>query len=96
MMEIPRRDENDRFLPTVRDILRLPAVREGNPQILTGQNQLDQLVRWVHVCEQPDMARFVDHNHLVLTSGMGLQREAAVWLPLFDLLADRGASGVFL
>ncbi|MFE3281127.1 PucR family transcriptional regulator [Nocardia sp. NPDC059239] len=96
MMESPRRDENDRFLPTVRDILRLPAVREGDPQILTGQNRLDQLVRWVHVCEQPDMARFVDHNHLVLTSGMGLQREAAVWLPLFDLLADRGASGVFL
>ncbi|MFD9663180.1 PucR family transcriptional regulator [Rhodococcus sp. NPDC059968] len=96
IMESPRRDKDDRFLPSVQDILQLPAVLEGDPQILTGQNQLDQLVRWVHVCEQPDMARFVDHHHLVLTSGMGLQREAAVWLPLFDLLADRGATGVFL
>ncbi|MFE3001903.1 PucR family transcriptional regulator [Nocardia sp. NPDC059246] len=96
MMESRPRDKNDRFLPTVRDILRMPAVLEGEPEILTGHDRLDQLVRWVHVCEQPDMARFVDSNHLVLTSGMGLQREAAVWLPLFDLLADRGATGVFL
>src|SRR5690349_15474258 len=96
MMETQPHDAEDRFWPSVGQILGLPAVQAGDPQILTGADRLDRSVRWVHVCEQPDMARFVDSNHLVLTSGMGLHREAAVWLPLFDLLADRGASGVFL
>lgn len=96
MMETHPHDAENRFWPSVDQILGLPAVQAGDPQILTGADRLDRSVRWVHVCEQPDMARFVDSNHLVLTSGMGLPREAAVWLPLFDLLADRGASGVFL
>lgn len=74
----------------------MPSVEKGSPQILTGQQLLDRPVRWIHICEQPNMTTFVDSDHLVLTSGMGLGDQAPGWIRLFDTLSARRAVGVFL
>lgn len=33
---------------TVRRALELPGLRGGLPEVLTGEEQLDRPVRWVH------------------------------------------------
>ncbi|WP_158605509.1 PucR family transcriptional regulator [Amycolatopsis panacis] len=88
--------DQGRLLPTVREILTLPPVLAGDPRLLVGERWADRPVRWVHVCEQPDLARFIDAGDLVLTSGMGLQNHPEEWLPVLETLTERGASGLFL
>lgn len=54
---------------TVRDLLALPPVQAGLPEILTGQERLDRPVRWVHVAESRSAARFLEGGEVVLTTG---------------------------
>lgn len=87
---------SDWLLPSLDEVLALPAVRAGRPLVVGGGRHGPRRVRWVHVCEQPDLARFVDRGDLVLTSGMGLQAHPDAWLPVLEILAERGAVGVLL
>lgn len=84
------------LLPTLGDVLAIPAVVVGSPEILTGEIHLSRPIRWVHICEQPNMAAFVDSDQLVLTSGMGLGARPSPWIELFDMLKRRKAVGVIL
>lgn len=87
---------SDAILPTVADILNLPAVLDGQPRLLVSERWTTRPVRWVHVCEQPDLAQFIDAGDLVLTSGMGLQNRPEGWLPVLEVLTERGAAGLLL
>lgn len=83
-------------LPTVRDVLELPSVRNGLPAVLAGENFLDSEVHWAHVCEQPDMERFLNGGELVLTSGTGLGGDPEEWIPLIDAISDCGATALVI
>lgn len=96
MFDDPAASVADSLLPSLDEVLALPAVQAGRPQVVGGHRNGSRRVRWVHVCEQPDLARFVDSGDLVLTSGMGLQAHPEAWLPVLEILAERGASGVLL
>lgn len=80
---------------TIRDVLDLDPVREGLPQLLTVDADLDTLVRWVHVAESRSAARFLEGGELVLTTG-------ADWPEGQDLAAhiagvvEAGATAVIL
>ncbi len=87
---------SDAILPTVADILNLPAVLDGQPRLLVSERWTTRPVRWVHVCEQPDLAQFINAGDLVLTSGMGLQNRPEDWLPVLEVLTQRGAAGLLL
>lgn len=54
---------------TVRDLLDLPSVRAGLPEVLTGHTRLDSPVRWVHVTESRSAARFLEGGEVALTTG---------------------------
>lgn len=54
------------------EVLELPAVRDGAPQLVTGQDQLDRLIRWAHVSELTDIGPLLRGGELVLTTGIGL------------------------
>ncbi|GGK79632.1 PucR family transcriptional regulator [Ornithinimicrobium pekingense] len=54
---------------TVRDLLDLPSLRAGLPEILTGHARLDSPVRWVHVTESRSAARFLEGGEVALTTG---------------------------
>lgn len=81
---------------TVADVLALPVISAGQPQIVTGVAQLDRHVRWVHITELTDPASFLKGGELVLTTGMPLPEEPAGIRRYVDELADVGAAALVI
>jgi sugar diacid utilization regulator len=65
------------MLPTLADVLALPAVRRGEPVVRAGAARLDRPVRWVHVSEVSDIASLLEGGELILTTGIALPESAA-------------------
>lgn len=59
-------------LPTLAEVLALPAVRRSGPRVLVGSDQLDRRVRWVHVSEVSYIASLLEGGELILTTGIAL------------------------
>lgn len=57
---------------TVSDALRLKTLSEGQARVLTGEDGLDRMVRWVHSSEIADIAQFLRGGELLLTAGLGI------------------------
>ncbi|MET8076057.1 PucR family transcriptional regulator ligand-binding domain-containing protein [Streptomyces sp. NPDC005303] len=81
---------------TVSDVLALPVLASGQPQVVTGVSHLDRPVRWVHITELTDPASFLKGGELVLTTGMPLPEEAAGIRRYVDELADVGAAALVI
>ncbi|BBZ26032.1 putative regulatory protein [Mycolicibacterium madagascariense] len=61
------------MLPTVREVLALPVLQAGAPEMVCGANgSLDRPVRWVHVSDLPDLSNLLEGGELVLTTGQAL------------------------
>ncbi|MER7406364.1 PucR family transcriptional regulator ligand-binding domain-containing protein [Streptomyces sp. NPDC000070] len=82
--------------PTVADVLALPVLAAGQPQVVTGLAQLDRPVRWVHITELTDPASFLKGGELVLTTGMPLPEDAAGVRRYVDELTDVGAAALVI
>lgn len=61
-------------IATMEQLLRLPAVLAGDPQVFADSGALQRPIGWVHVLEHPDPAAFLRGQELVLTTGLG-------WVP---------------
>ncbi|KUL32214.1 PucR family transcriptional regulator [Streptomyces regalis] len=81
---------------TVADVLALPVLAAGRPQVVTGVPHLDRPVRWVHITELTDPASFLKGGELVLTTGMPLPQDAAGVRRYVDELADVGAAALVI
>ncbi|TMR97830.1 PucR family transcriptional regulator [Nonomuraea basaltis] len=81
---------------TVADVLALPVMAAGRPQVVAGESELGRSVRWVHITELTDPASFLKGGELVLTTGMPLPREPALVRRYVDELAAVGAAGLVL
>lgn len=60
---------------TIRQILDLPVLRAGEPEVIGGvgdPHRLDQPVRWVHVSDLADLSNLLEGGELVLTTGTAL------------------------
>jgi purine catabolism regulator len=79
------------MLPTLADVLELPAVRRADPHVLAGEGHLGRRVRWVHVSEVSDIAHLLDGGELILTTGIALPASGA---ELGRYAADLSAAGV--
>ena len=79
---------------TVAEVLRLEAVRRGEPQVVAAAERLDAPVRWVHVIELPDAARLLRGGELVLTTGIALPDEDALLEQYVAALAGVGVSAL--
>jgi purine catabolism regulator len=60
------------MLPTVREILALPVLQAGEPELVCGADALDRHVRWVHVSDLPDLSNLLEGGEMVLTTGQAL------------------------
>ena len=80
--------------PTVADVLELPEVELGRPQVLAGAEALGTPVRWVHVSELPDIATLLRGGELVLTTGVALPDSDPELARYVIELADAGAAGL--
>lgn len=59
------------MIPTVRDVIALPVVQTGEPEVLSAEH-LDSPVRWVHASDMADLAGLLTGGELVLTTGAAL------------------------
>src|SRR5829696_5683676 len=56
---------------TLAEVLELPVVRRGLPEVVAGHDALGRELRWAHVVEMPDPADLLKGGELVLTTGLG-------------------------
>ncbi|MDH6679768.1 purine catabolism regulator [Rhodococcus sp. LBL1] len=76
--------------PTVREILALPVLQHGEPEVIGG-GTLDRRVRWVHVSDLRDLSNLLQGGELVLTTGRALTDDPVGYL---EGLAAAGATGL--
>lgn len=81
---------------TVADVLALPVLAAGRPQVVTGVTELDRPVRWVHITELTDPASFLKGGELVLTTGMPLPEQSTGIQRYVDELARIGAAALVI
>ncbi|MCW2946324.1 MAG: transcriptional regulator, CdaR [Actinoallomurus sp.] len=84
------------MLPTLADVLRLDAVRRGDPRVVAGADRLDARVRWVHSAEVTDIAHLLRGGELVLTTGIALPDEPGRLRAYVAELAQVGVSGLIV
>ncbi len=82
--------------PTVSDILALPELNSGHPEIVAGNLGLVRQVRWVHVSELRDIAHLLSGGELLLTTGIALDTSGAALAHYVESLAAVGAAGLVL
>lgn len=93
---ITPRDESRRPL-TVADMLALPVLQRGRPEVLAGSDVLSRTVRWVHTSEIYDIAPLLRGGEVLLTTGLGLVGASAT--ALYDYaagLAERSVAALVL
>lgn len=84
-------------MPTVREILALPAVVAGVPEVLSGDDGgLDARVRWVHVSDSAGVARLLDGGELLLSTGSGWPTDPDELHDFVSGLVDAGLAGLVL
>ncbi|MFH8462984.1 PucR family transcriptional regulator [Streptomyces sp. NPDC017991] len=81
---------------TVADVLALPVLAAGQPEVVAGAGRLGRPVRWVHITELTDPASFLKGGELVLTTGMPLPEDPAGVRRYVDELADVGAAALVI
>ena len=83
-------------MTTVRQVLKLPSLCRGVPEVVAGHEQLDRAVRWVHVGEIRQISNYLAGGELLLTTGMGVTHTAADQRALVAEFAERGLAGVIV
>ena len=94
----PERRDSDPHaaLPTLRELLRLDAVAEGRPEVLSGAESLDARVRWVHVSDSAGVARLLNGGELLLSTGSGWPAEPDALRAFIAGLVEVGVAGLVL
>jgi PucR family transcriptional regulator, purine catabolism regulatory protein len=75
---------------TVADVVDLPVIQAGQPEVLSARRWGDQ-IRWVHVSDVADLSTLLQGGELVLTTGTALRRSPGRYL---RRIAAAGAIGV--
>ncbi|MDQ8043353.1 MAG: PucR family transcriptional regulator [Solirubrobacteraceae bacterium] len=81
---------------TVAEVLELPALRRGLPEVLAGHAALERHVRWVHVLDVQDPSDLLRGGELVLSTGFGAGRDPKGQQRFVEALAKEGASGLVI
>jgi PucR family transcriptional regulator, purine catabolism regulatory protein len=81
---------------TVADVLELPVIRQGLPDVVAGRRHLDRPIRWVHAGEVPNIASLLSGGELLLTTGMGIGRRPAEQRRFLAQLAQTGIAALII
>ena len=74
--------------------LKLSPLGEG--QVVAGARGLDQEIGWVQVVDHPDIERWVEAGHLLLSTGYNWPKKGRKAALLVEKLAAKGVCGVVL
>jgi PucR family transcriptional regulator, purine catabolism regulatory protein len=61
---------------TVSDVLELPIMRRGLPEVVSGESHLDREVRWAHVLDVAEVGGLLRGGEFVLNNGFGIGLES--------------------
>ncbi|MDO9354621.1 MAG: PucR family transcriptional regulator ligand-binding domain-containing protein, partial [Solirubrobacteraceae bacterium] len=81
---------------TVSEVLELPALRRGLPEVVAGKAALERHVRWVHVLDVADPSDLLRGGELVLSTGFGAGKDPKGQQRFVEALAKEGASGLVI
>lgn len=81
---------------TVREVLGLPVLTRGVPEVVACGAQLDRPVRWVHSGEVPYMAEMLKGGELLLMTGIGIGRGESEQRRFVADLAERGIAALVI
>ena len=81
-------------LPTVAEVLELPEVQVGAPELVAGGQGLAREIRWAHVVAGSGAAALLDGGELVLTTGAGWPRSPKALVEFANALTSAGGVGV--
>ena len=79
---------------TLAEVLELPVVRRGLPEVVAGAGLLDRELRWAHVIEMPDPDDLLKGGELVLTTGLGAGTRAEGQRAWIASVLGQGAAAV--
>lgn len=83
-------------LLTVADVLAMPQLQAGAPEVLVGGTALDAAVRWAHVSDSAGVARLLDGGELLLSTGAGWPAEPGEMREFALGLHASGVAGIVL
>ena len=81
---------------SLREVLDLPVLQEGEPEVLSGAGALRDPIRWVHVSELEELSALLQGGELILTTGLGLPSDEAGQERYIENLGRVGVRGVVL
>jgi purine catabolism regulator len=81
-------------LPTVAEVLALPVLAAGRPEVVAGQDHVDNAVRWAHVAEIADISGLLHGDELILTTGVALPRSDDGLAEFVHALAEVPVAGL--
>lgn len=81
---------------TVRDVLSLPVLLRAQIEVLAAHENLDRVIRWVHVAESPRAGKLLSGGELLLTTGIGLGPDDATLRDQIDQFARAGAAALLV
>lgn len=84
------------MLPTIADVLDVPALAAGDPLVLTGAEALDRPVRWMHVAPPSGGRRLLLGGELLLSTGVGWPTEEAELTAYVEDLVAADVAGLVL
>ncbi|RDH76267.1 PucR family transcriptional regulator [Mycolicibacterium moriokaense] len=81
---------------TLREVLAHHVLQSADPKMLSGNDHLDQTVRWVHTADLYDIAPLLRGGEVLLTNGVGLIGVDEAALALYvQRLAESGVAALF-
>ncbi|WP_307861124.1 PucR family transcriptional regulator ligand-binding domain-containing protein [Microbacterium sp. SD291] len=81
-------------LLTVADVLAMPALQAGSPDVIVGGGALEAAVRWAHVSDSAGVARLLDGGELLLSTGAGWPDDPAALREFAVGLHSSGVAGI--
>lgn len=77
---------------TIKDILKRPLFRDA--EVLASETALKRVVRWVHIMEVTQVGHLLNGKELILSTGIGWNKDETLSITFLEQLIDCGASGL--
>lgn len=79
---------------TIAGLLEVDEIRGGDPEVVSGSDQLERTVRWVHIADSENVAQFLEGGELVLSTGQSFRSSLESTAMFFDQLESAAAGAV--
>ncbi|MBB6390940.1 PucR family transcriptional regulator [Microbacterium thalassium] len=80
----------------MREVIALPEIVDGIPEVVVGDEALEAPVRWLHVSDSVTVPRMLSGGEMLLSTGATWPAEPAELDRFIGDLADAGLSGIIL